>query len=320
MALVMISISYFVLIIETGDSIKIVPSILLSIDEGKGEANATKRELDRDAFKALDKQPHATSSRWIDGATSHWIVDEIHQLEYCWIPKNSCTKFKTLWYALATNGTRPKDVDSKGASPFAYIHSKHMMASFTMSKQNDTLAHRVIKDPISEWRTFVVIRDPAERLLSGFLHQCVATNWTCLGSHLNASQFEEFIDRVIPKIDGGHPLDVHFVPQHRICGLEIAYPKYVDTVLVYSKRTVANDTLKFLQKHGLESFFEGYGRFGNESLFDGSTTHSTRGDKDDCYYYQKYFDQNLYQKVRRAFAKDMDLFGLEDPEWVTCLE
>ena len=118
----------------------------------------------------------------------------------------------------------------------------------------------------------------------------------------------------------GHSLNDHFLPQHQQCGLEVLYPKYVDDVIIYKKKTVAEDTIKFLEKHHLEAFNEGYGEFGNETLFESQTGHVTRHQGSDCAFYTEYYDKQLYNRVRKAFHGDYDLFGLEEPQWTQCLK
>ena len=236
------------------------------------------------------------------------IVDEVHKLVYCYIPKNSCSKFKLLFHTLATNGSRHN------------LHSgsiQSKMLQFTGHKK--FLADTVIKNSSSEWSTFLVVRDPAERLLSGFKDKCLGKKW-CEGPELNNTEFAEFANRVILKVLDGHPFNDHFMPQHQNCGLDVIYPKYVDDVIIYKKETVAQDTLRFLEKHHLEAFNEGYGEFGNETLFETQTGHTTRDQGSDCTFYMEYYDKQLYNRVRAAFSRDYDLFGLEEPEWTRCLE
>ena len=278
-------------------------SIALARGEGKGEANATKREEDREAFDRL--------------TPGSWIVDDFHNMTYCAIAKNSCTKFQMLFHALGTNGTRFQGEPMQ-------IHL-NIMQQF--AKPKEFLAETLIKDPSSSWRTFVVIRDPAERMVSAFMDKCVRgdyfahAHW-CFGSQLNETEFSVFADRIIQEIENGqgNALDWHFRPQHMICGLDAIYPKYVDDIIVYHKSTVAEDTLKYLQRYDLEEFNEGYGEFGNETLFAGNTIHTQQREEDDCAFYSKYFDADLYKRVRTAFGGDYSRLQLEDPKWSECLK
>ena len=84
------------------------------------------------------------------------LVDDVHKLMYCYIPKNSCTKFKQLWWAMITNGTRlGRGITSGG------IHSVK-----DYRRDNTFLWETMYKKPRDHsWKLMVVIRDPAERLV-----------------------------------------------------------------------------------------------------------------------------------------------------------
>lgn len=277
-----------------------------------GESNSTRREMDRQAFAESIQHYPAKGSH-----SKGVIVDEVHKLAYCYITKNACTKFKLLFHTLATNGTRFDVALSDQALRLGSSSIHETMLSFTGEK--GFLADTLIKNASSDWSTFLVVRDPAERLLSGFKNKCLGPKW-CEGSALNKTAFAVFAERVIDKVQNGRVINDHFLPQHQQCGLDVLYPKYVDDVVVYNKETVAADTIRFLEKHHLEAFNEGYGEFGNETLFETQTGHTTRGKGDDCSFYQQYYDKELYQKVRGAFSRDYDLFGLDEPEWTKCLQ
>ena len=279
--------------------------VTMASGEGTGEANEAKRVEDPESFERQMTVYKADT----------WIVDEIHKMAFCSIPKNSCSKFKMLFHTLSTNGTRFQGEQMR-------IHG-HMLQ---FGKSKEFLAETLIKDPSSSWRTFEVIRDPAERMVSGFMDKCVRDprHW-CEGSQLNESDFSVFADRIIQNIESGHyqkgnGLIDHFRPQHMICGQDTIYPKYVDDIIVYNKSTVAEDTLKYLRRYNLEEFNEGYGEFRNETLFAGNTIHSMRREEGDCAFYSQYFDADLYKRVRTAFDGDYSRFQLEDPKWSECLK
>ena len=278
-------------------------SIGLASSSGQGDANETRREQDREAFANQMQVP-----KW------EFVVDDTHKMLYCVVPKTACSKFKRLFYALGTNGTRfqGETMEIHGA-----VHQFWTNRTF--------LQETVIKDPSSPWRTFAVVRDPAERMVSGFKDKCLRhqdETW-CLGSPLTKKEeFPVFANRIIQKIESGQArwMDDHYRPQHLICGLNIIYPKYVDDLIVYHKDTAAQDTLEFLKRYHLEDYNDGYGKFGNETLFTRKSSHTTRSDEDECTFYRKYFDSDLYQRVRQAMDKDYSLFGLDEPKWLKCLK
>ena len=187
-----------------------------------------------------------------------------------------------------------------------------------------------------DWNVMVVIRDPAERLVSGFLNKCVGDHWTdaCHGNFTDRSQFGVFANEMITaiqKADGGYPdLNHHFGPQWTNGGLIELYPTFVDTMLKYDRSTIGEQTLRYLQENGEEDMFYGYGAQGNLTLFDEETKHATRQYKAEanqvdaleaeCAFYREFYDEELLNAVMEAFHYDYSLFNLDGPAWEECIK
>ena len=267
---------------------------------------------------------------------------------------------------MANNGTRRGDGGSSSGSVEVHrldIHSsKYIPNYFTLSTPSDTHsltvhydsihqllhfkkndAHSLVHDvqvlqqrlngnEYVDWKLMVVIRDPAERLLSGFMDKCarnvshwtdrgILKQWTRMYGEDCSSNFTVFAHNIMRKIKSGGDFNYHFKPQHEFCGLDWIYPKFVDDVLIYHKDTIGRDTLDYLRRHHVEDFYSEWGRHRNETLFDQPIRGiSLRKDQhDDCQFYSRYYDVDLLERVQEAFKRDYQLFALPDPSWKRCL-
>eukprot|EP01084_Bolivina_argentea_P098515 177050_1 len=244
-----------------------------------------------------------------------------HKLIYCSIPKNACTKFKLLYYALmhSMNVTKvfPKNIQNDVMQIYTWLDHNRMHMYKDFNKQ--FLASVIFSN--SSWKTFVVIRDPLERLVSGFLDKCITDkrHW-CEGEKLNVSQFHLFVERIIHKINQNQisKINDHFRPQFSYCGLNVIYPNFVDYKIIYNKRNIAMETMNLLKTLNLQSYFFNWGQYFNQTLFSSFTHHSTRTGSNltDLHFYKQFYDQKLLYTAQNAYKKDYELFNLSFPDWM----
>ncbi|ETO35198.1 carbohydrate sulfotransferase [Reticulomyxa filosa] len=90
-------------------------------------------------------------------ALQHVIIDRKNKVLYCKIMKNSCTKFSNLMWLLSDERR-----DNQGFN----IHRRVLPFAKTCKQYI-----RLLLDP--QWKSFVVLRSPWERLLSAYLHLCL---------------------------------------------------------------------------------------------------------------------------------------------------
>ena len=190
----------------------------------------------------------------------------------------------------------------------------------------------------ADWNVMVAIRDPAERLESGFLNKCVMLNAHtavfCDGSHLERNQFDIFAKRMINRIqnaNGSYPdMDYHFAPQWTNEGLSELYPRFVDTVLTYDRTTIGQQTLQYLKENGLEHLYYGWGPHGNQTFFVERTKLTRQSEEEDeekkdalesdCAFYREFYDEGLLDEVMKAYKSDYEWFGLDGPAWKECIK
>jgi len=248
---------------------------------------------------------------------NNYIVDARHKLLYCYIPKNACTKFKQLFYA-TSNEIKTSDYIPETPSGEA-LHLE--MINIRYQQGRYWLAKKLIHD--DSWKTMVVVRDPLERLVSGFMDKCIkdGRHW-CEGDTLNETQFDVFAQRIITKFKNGQEINDHFRPQHSYCGLDIIYPKYVDYTIYYDKKTVGDETLKYLKDVGMDSYYYNWGKYRNMTLFELYTWHTLSEKKshfDDCAFYQRFYTKQLLQDLEIFFEADYSLFSIKKPKWTKCI-
>lgn len=240
-----------------------------------------------------------------------------HKLLYCFIPKNSCTLFKSLLYAMSNNQTPQIPVDMEPLH--AEIDSN---GAYKPSAQ--FVAARLLNN--TSWTSFVILREPLERLVSAFNDKCIADDrhW-CEGA--STTDFKVFALRVVKKIREGRQLQIHdhYRPQHTFCGLT-NYFAYYDHVLYYDKTRIAADTLRFMKQVHIEEYYYNWGVHGNNTMFSQFTKHATsRSDTQQqslqklANFYSKYYDKALAFEVMDAHQLDYQLLHIPHPAWVQLL-
>lgn len=89
-----------------------------------------------------------------------WLADERHGLVYCPIPKCACTTLK-FWFASNAEGARP---DTPPGAIHRYVQQRYGMKRLARDEAEALLDRSV---------SFVVLRDPAERLVASFAGKLV---------------------------------------------------------------------------------------------------------------------------------------------------
>mmetsp|Transcript_7829 Transcript_7829/g.13198 ORF Transcript_7829/g.13198 Transcript_7829/m.13198 type:complete len:349 (-) Transcript_7829:495-1541(-) len=134
------------------------------------------------------------------------LVDEERQIMFCPIEKVASTQFRQLFYRLSgdENWFEPPyhKKDSPRLGHFSLERARHMLTS-------------------AAWTRAVVLRDPAKRLLSSYMHLVLnpktpARYRTALSDRHRNITWPDFVGAVLEK-DGYD--NIHWTPQSQFCGL-----------------------------------------------------------------------------------------------------
>eukprot|EP01084_Bolivina_argentea_P170029 294653_1 len=234
------------------------------------------------------------------------IIDEQNKIMFCWIPKSI-----NYW-----NHVVQYDVE-----PYLQV-TQQIYANYM---NNDT------------WHKLVVIRDPLERLLSGYLNKCVEENVDCfryksqiydgdkeLQRKTNFTIFVNHLNHTLNKWkdkNNGGDLENYFSPQHEYCNLHTVFHRFTD-VIKYDYLTFENNIINFLKSLnsniGDMKWFYKWGKYGNQTLtFNGGLNDNLMNN---IHFYRKYYyDKQFAKDVMQIFEKDYKLFNLETPKWMDLL-
>ena len=293
---------------------------------------------------------------------SHIIADRNNKILYCAIPKNSCTIFKLLLHIL--HNPAPYIIQQwKRNKKLGQIHSA-MDRSLLIYSRNNRIAmtrNKRFKDYIKDkkplqtyakyindksWRKLIVIRDPLERLLSGYLDKCVGEGMDCFGyktkvwkSDLNLenrNNFTIFVNHFrhnLSEWEKNGPyhaqwrkiFENHFSPQYTYCNLQTV-SRYFTDYLFYHHSSIGNDAEQFLRSLDIDiQWFYKWGEYENQTMFESKSLHVTTKDlnqdlKQKANFYRNfYYNKAFAQDVMSLFETDYKLFGIPRPKWVEIL-
>jgi len=136
------------------------------------------------------------------------VVPEL-KLVFCFIPKNGCTQFNLLMNAL--NGIPKLGEICTDSDPNYWSTWQHMLRT----TDSAVLAAK-LKDPT--WTKAVFLRDPLERLVSGYRSKCEPPQecGTCMNfpdvDNASWPSFDQFVEQL------DHGSNIHFDSQSSFCG------------------------------------------------------------------------------------------------------
>mmetsp|Transcript_20456 Transcript_20456/g.56747 ORF Transcript_20456/g.56747 Transcript_20456/m.56747 type:complete len:468 (+) Transcript_20456:118-1521(+) len=236
------------------------------------------------------------------------LVDVAHKFVFCEIPKVACTDFKRLFRRL---GGEP---DYESQAP--WIHDPKMNGILRLTDFRDEVARRIMMD--AKWTKAVFVRDPMERLLSGFLDKCrepVGTRYDIHCPFAGEVSFGTFMRYIFGQAArhslGAMAMDEHWRPQHMVCDLRSWLPYYQ----FQGNFSHLREHTKFLlQGTGL---FDEFGRgWGNDSgatdLFEVKADWHQTSTSDKI---KKYYTKELADLARDFYRVDYELFELPLPRW-----
>ena len=269
---------------------------------------------------ALSERPARSLS---EDATSAFVLPA-HRLVFCAIAKAGSTAW--LRFLRRLSG----DAEWLGSPHF--VSEQGRVANLTQIRH---FTHRQEREAMlvsPDWVRVVVVRDPAERLLSAYLDKVRKHKDSTFQLHryarnlrlgdgapveqqLGNLSFAEFVDRVTRNLDLRIRLDEHWAPQSSSCGLSDLVSRY--HVIVHDRQHPQQRQLACVM-----ALMEGRGRWSlsRASARDlqntfGSPTRARRAEHatDASAKLRAFYDTALLRRVVAAYAKDYAVFGLTTP-------
>lgn len=293
------------------------------------------------------------------------ITNPNSKLLYCFIAKNSCTKVK--WFMLVLNAyfqdlkKESKLVSFSQLSQLTNINKNSNLQSIkdlnlSMIYYNNItkyhidmelhdfvnakkiLSHKIRNfehyDEIMmnpDWNKLVILRDPLERLLSGYVDKCVKHKRhlcevykdlpfriTSRNKHMFENviipNFTQFAEKVIYKIENNIEINIHYRPQVFWCDL-YKYINYYNIIIYYNRETFAQEFKNVIIERlnlSLDMFYNHWGEFQNETLLGSQTIHVTNS----SHVMKQYYTPELARKVYKAFIMDYTLLNIPYPTWI----
>ena len=255
--------------------------------------------------RSIDSVPRIFWDRGTVSASQHF------KLVFCPIPKTGCSKLNMLFLKLAK-------------LPFIYADMGELHAFHY--KNSTTLIHQLPKSVqleaagSNEWIRAVVLRDPVERLVSGFLDKMVLQTLNGISQpdknygfpkstffEPHAEDFYRFLQY--------HDIwkrEHHFRPQSDFCGFSEVGNNFWERVLVYTEvGSVMDDLTASLFGHRIDEQIKHYWPDFSSSMWSARTPHSTHDllpvlRRGIC------SNMTILNLARELVRKDYDFFGFDD--------
>eukprot|EP00418_Pyrodinium_bahamense_P093937 CAMPEP_0179025724 /NCGR_PEP_ID=MMETSP0796-20121207/8139_1 /TAXON_ID=73915 /ORGANISM="Pyrodinium bahamense, Strain pbaha01" /LENGTH=376 /DNA_ID=CAMNT_0020721767 /DNA_START=51 /DNA_END=1181 /DNA_ORIENTATION=+ len=220
---------------------------------------------------------------------------------FCLIEKVGCSSWATVF-----NKVTRKIWNIK--SPWYGVVGAHW---------SEDRATRVFTD---EGSTRVVwVRDPLERLLSGFLNKCTkaGSDFDRLCPFKKPGQAPGFpFSQVLQWLtDGGdvERVDSHFTPQSSHCELHHRLLEY-NTIGLMSKASFARDASCILERAGM-GYANTQGKGDNSTFFNDPVNVEVKAEQAVAYL-KKFFTREAARAFIQAYKEDYALFRIREPEWI----
>ena len=170
-----------------------------------------------------------------DSANSPYISEK-SKLVICWIPKNSCTKFKQLIIRL-------KNHHGSSWQNMSNVHLNN--ADLRVNRYPASILNEISSN--DSWKRLAVVRDPIERFVSGYLDKVVRGCW--FKDSNNNRCFQASIDDFLYFLRSDVWIDNdHFASQWRFCGFD-HYPWFWNEFLLYHEKSISSSSMKSLSTH-----------------------------------------------------------------------
>jgi chondroitin 4-sulfotransferase 11/chondroitin 4-sulfotransferase 13/dermatan 4-sulfotransferase 1 len=241
------------------------------------------------------------------------LVDIKRKFIFCEIPKVACTDFKRLFRRLGGAA------DYESEEP--WVHDPQKNGVLRLTDVPPDQARTMLSDP--KWTKALFIRDPLERLLSGFLDKCrspVSSRYDIHCPFSGEVDFGTFMRYIFNEAKANHygtmSMDEHWRPQHLVCDLQRWLPHYQFQGNFSHLRA---HTKFLLQGMNLfDDFGRGWKSKGEQlDLFEVKTDwhHTDTSEK-----LKQYYTRELADLALDFYKTDYEIFSLETPSWYSELK
>lgn len=107
-----------------------------------------------------------------NGELDHLIVDDTHQIIYCYVPKVACTNWKRVLVVLSQSLISPssgKPYTDPEAIPSEVVHNSTLHLTFAKFwRRYGSLSRHLMALKLQHYTKFLFVRDPFVRLISAF--------------------------------------------------------------------------------------------------------------------------------------------------------
>eukprot|EP01084_Bolivina_argentea_P104976 187927_1 len=255
-----------------------------------------------------------------------------HKLIFCFIQKNVNTMFRNLWFAVERNDPLIYHIDTrknKSDPQLPYHNHLHIYNLENKEILNTKYNSYIEKVTDTNWTKIVIIREPLERLLSGFLDRCLWVYETyentneCFGEVTNNFTFSDFVERIIDKTKRkDYITNPHYWPQSWFCELDKYLNEY-QFVIKYDYYSIGKYVLELLKYVNLSDYYYHWGEYFNETMFTDSVHVTYEGGNElqsKVKFYKQYYTKQLAVKCLKLFQDDYQLFNFSYPEWINYLD
>jgi hypothetical protein len=233
----------------------------------------------------------------VSSSTTGLIIDKVHSIYYCPIPKISSTFWKRVLTVMASRG--------KLNSPFDIT-----LGGVSLAHIND-LSKNELNSLNTKGTSFIVARNPYARIFSGYEHKIYQTDllfWKMAGRQVvqvirkNNNDvynnygfdvtFPEFIKYILYRDESGLGINAHFRPMHSLCDPCSIYFQY------FVKLETLSDDARFLITKWRNDFDDVNLRFED---FEKETVFDTARERVNCLFRTK----KVLDEIKFPFIKIM---------------
>lgn len=219
------------------------------------------------------------------------LVDYKHNRIFCYIAKNSCTMFKTLFAMIRDPEFIPPEIEAK-------IHRMGNVIDWT-SKMSEKKLMEALNS--RSWDKVVFLREPLEKLKSAYTNKC--DRYPGPQNECGGRKFKDWINFMYRAMILGKICDIdqHFMPQSCWCSLGEWYhfdrlTKWDVFTFVKSDRDL--QIWNFLKKYNLQSY---------EDLFKKKTRNSNSNFKD-ATNLDDLITSDIEWKIHQIYGLDFEMY------------